>query len=363
MSGNSEKHQGQQRTAWYADPRANAIIAIAGVGVALAGVLVAVVLWVLGSLETDNEKVPPAADLEKPASNGREPSAEPKPGELPEADPKEMARNGETSGIGGNRFDLNQDFTLSPETDFSQVIRGRAISLEEDIDARQPVYIAASRVNLSSGAVLRAPRIWIFADEITGGRLDVSGVDGTTDDRDGAPAGSIYLFAKRIDGVGILADGGNGISGGKGESGPAGADGSCAESGAWSPPQPGGNGKRGESGGDGGSAGDVRIVYGDLSLSGIFSSSPGSGADGGPGGDGGAGGDGCNGSGGWQAPAKGGSPGLTGTRGSNGAHGSQALELKPQLVADTLEWLSQRPLPPETLEYARRCELEGTALR
>ena len=117
----------------------------------------------------------------------------------------------------------------------------------------------AESVSLKNDAVLRASQIWIFADKVAGGSLDVSGIDGTTENRDGSDAGSVYVLARRIDRVNMKAVGGNGFPGGPGSRGRNGRNGSCAGFGGWRPAQRGGNGGQGE---PGGKAGDVRIVFG-----------------------------------------------------------------------------------------------------
>ena len=63
----------------------------------------------------------------------------------------------------------NRDVRLSPETDFSRVIQGGAVTLMESVHARHPVYIVAESLVLSEDAVLSGSQIWIFAEEVSGG--------------------------------------------------------------------------------------------------------------------------------------------------------------------------------------------------
>ena len=333
MSDDGQEPETPLRTPWYADPSVKAVCSIAGVGVSLAALLLAVGLWVLSSLQPGSEDEPAAGsetvdaqteparlvesdpvvetrgdEVEVPTESDEEgASADPVEPEVV-ADPQNAARD-EVQPDTADPIVGDTEVRLSPDTDFSRVIQGRTVSLMESLQARRPVYIVAERVVLSEDAVLSGPHVWILADEVSGGALDVSGVDGTTDDRDGSDAGSIYVLATRIERLSIRAVGGNGAEGGQGPRGRNGRNGSCAGFGGWRPAQRGGNGGVGERGGRGGDGGGVRVVFGDSYEPRNVNRNPGSVGAGGPGGPPGGGGDGCVGLGGTQPAAAGGSPG------------------------------------------------------
>lgn len=363
MSNNDQEDKDSQRTNWYTDPRVMVICSIAGVGTSLAALLLATGLWVLSSLQTGSEEVPPAADRVEVGSDRRELGTEGESGDRVETvtsgDLPNIARDDEAAGTGSRSTAANRDVSLSSDTDFSQIIHGRTVSLVEPIDARRPVFIVAESVEFSSGALLRGPQIWIFADSIRGGLLDVSGVDRTTDTPNGADAGSIYVLANEVHDVEIVAVGGNGHPGVHGAAGPNGRDGSCAGFGSWRAAQRGGNGAPGAAGGTGGAAGDVRVVFAVSYGPQNVNISPGTGGAGGHGGVGGAGGDGCVGLGGAQASAASGSPGPPGAPGQKGGNGSLEVERKPALVAKNLDWVRKRSPSVEVLQYVRRAEYEN----
>ena len=331
MSTNEQEHEQAQRTPWYADPRVKAICSIVGVGVSLAALLLATGFWILSGLQIDSEDIPRAAgggevtngqmvpypaqesDTMVYADGGEVVIDRREPGYTVEyeapADLSNVASNDEPTDVGTNQIAENLDVTLSPMSDFSQIINGRTVSLPESVDTRHPVYIVAENVSFSQKSILRSPKIWIFADDISGGSLDVSGFDGTNNVRDGTDAGSIYVLARSIISVDITAVGGNGVKGGKGASGYNGRDGDCAGFGDWRPAQRGGNGAPGETGGKGGNGGDVRVVFGVSYQPRNVNMSGGTAGEGGPGGDPGVGGDGCIGLGGAQVSAAGGATG------------------------------------------------------
>lgn len=330
----------------------------------MAALLLGAVFWVLTALQPNTGDVPPAApgDDPQPASVSAVESA---PVVEPSGDDAESDRSStfdnESPRSGGRPPAENQDARLSPETDFSQIIRGRTISLVESVHARHPVYIVAESVNLADDAALSASQIWIFADQVTGGHLDVSGIDGTTENPNGTAAGSIYVVANRINRVDITANGGIGAQGGMGARGHNGRDGSCAGFGGWRPAQRGGIGGAGQTGGRGGNAGSVRIVFGALYEPGNVTVSLGDGGAGGGGGAGGAGGDGCVGLGGAQPTAGSGSPGSPGAPGPKGDPETPAVEQKPELVADILRWLQRSRLRVEALQHVRTAEQDNMA--
>ena len=382
MSINEQENDQAQPMPWYADPRVKAICSIVGVGVSLSALLLATVFWVLSVLQTNSEDIPRAGSGSEVANEQMVPAPAQESDPLVHADGSEVVidqqelgytvenvapadlsnvdSNEEPTDTGTSAIAENLDVTLSSATDFSQIIQGRTISLPTSIDARHPVYIVAENVSLSPSAILRGPKIWIFADEISGGSLDVSGSDGTNNVRDGSDAGSIYVLARRVINVDITAVGGNGIPGGQGASGYNGRDGSCAGFGGWRPAQRGGNGAPGEAGGKGGDGGGVRVVFGVSYQPRNVNRSGGIGSGGGPGGRPGVGGDGCVGLGGAQVSASSGSPGPTGMSGRDGIVGSLAVEEKPKLVADILNWMRDRTLSVEALHYLRKAEHDNT---
>lgn len=362
MAIDSQEREDQER--WYDTPVAKATLAIAAVGISLAGVLLVVFFGILAALQDDSSDIDPALGGDEIRDARRvDPASARGPAEagansgttVTQAEPPDTAGADDASSV------REIDVTLTSTTDFSRVVRGRTVSAMDSITARQAVYLVAERVELSNGAALRAPTIWIFADEIIGGTLDVSGSDGAIGARDGTDAGSVYVLATRVSGVNIAAVGGTGADGGRGPAGGNGRDGSCRGFGGWRPAQRGGSGGRGEPGGNGGDAGDVRVIFGAIYEPRNISRTAGTGGTGGQGGPGGAGGDGCVGLGGAQSSAGSGSSGPNGADGNDGGSGSETIEERPQLVADILSWLRARPLTVEALRYARSAELDGRA--
>ena len=224
---------------------------------------------------------------------------------------------------------------------------------------RDPIYLVAESVRLADDAILHAPQIWIFAEEVAGGRLDVSGNDGTPENRDGSNAGSIYILAERVERVDIMAVGGNGLQGGQGARGSNGRNGRCDGFGRWRAAQRGGNGGVGERGGSAGDGGNIRIVFGTSYEPGNVDTNPGTRGEGGPGGNPGVGGDGCVGLGGAQSAASGGSSGPLGPNGSDGESVTLTTEEKPQLVDEILSWLRNRTLRVEALQHVRGSEQDN----
>lgn len=345
-----------QRTRWFTDPSVKAVCTIATVGISLASLLFVVGLLILTGLQENSLDVPPAAPGGETQIN------------TTESRPQEALANDTTSAepptvqllddIASVPVSENQgDVTLSPDTDFSQIIRGNEITLNESLRVGGPVYLVAERVRLD--AILHAPQIWIFAEEVVGGGLDVSGNDGTPENRDGSNAGSIYILATRVERVDIMARGGSGLQGGQGARGGNGRDGRCDGFGRWRAAQRGGTGGVGERGGNAGDGADVRIVVSAPYEPGDVDTSPGNPGDGGPGGDPGFGGDGCVGLGGAQPTASNGLRGAVGPLGSEGNPGTLTTEEKPQLVGDILSWLRSNELTVEALQYVRRNEQDN----
>ena len=362
MSSDEKNERGSGRTPWYADPAAKATYSILGVGISLSALLLFVGLWVLSGLNPKPEGDPPVMSDEGERHDQKEPESETESPNNTEPDgPTGSANSSErdaSATVSRIPMSENQDVRLSAETDFSQLIQGRRIRFHESVHARHPVYLVGESVTLSDDAIIRAPQIWIFSDSVTGGKLDVSGTDGTAAPKDGGHAGSIYIVAQSVMGVDIMAIGGNGSIGDKGSRGGNGRDGDCRGFGGWEPAQRGGNGGPGGTGGRGGNGGSVQIIYGARHDRRAIDLSQGKGGDGGPGGDPGSGGDGCVGLGGAQSDAAAGSPGSPGSRGPDGDPGDLITEPKPRLVADILAWLRKRReiLTVSTLEHVRSAE-------
>ena len=323
MSNGNENERGRRPTPWYSHPAARATYAILGVGIALAALL--------------NDKCGPVGPDHPP---GKE---LPSPSPLP-------TNNGE-------------DVKLSAETNFSQVIQGHTVRLEDSVHTDHPIFIVAESVILSKDATIHAPDIWIFSKSVTGGTLDVSGADGTAEKKDGFHAGSIYILAKSVEGVNIKAIGGRGQKGDKGSRGKNGSDGNCDGFGKWEPAKKGGDGGPGGTGGRGGDGGNVRIVFGDSYRQQPFDLSRGEGGEGGEGGGPGSGGDGCVGFGGVQSDASGGSYGPRGANGPPGLPGTLTTEKKDTLVTEILTWLRDRSdrLTVATLQHVVNSEQRNSA--
>ncbi len=328
MSNDKHNKRGRQPTPWYSHPAAQATYAILGVSIALVALIMRPPIW-------------PTAEIEQP--NKRDEA-------LRSADSTTLTNTGEV-------------VRLSAETDFSTLIRGQTIRLDESVQTIHPVYIVGESVTLTDNATIRAPHIWIFSDSITGGSLDVSGADGTIEEKDGAYAGTVYIVAQSVEGVNIRAIGGNGYSGDKGHRGSNGQDGDCAGFGGWEPAQSGGDGGPGGTGGRGGYGGSIRIVYGASHSQRDIIVRPGTGGSGGEGGDPGSGGDGCAGLGGAQSDASSGAYGPRGPNGADGAPGTVVIERKENLVPTSLTWLRDRSdrLTVATLQHVMESEQRNSA--
>ncbi len=263
----TEKHDRDSRpTPWYSNPAAKATFSIWGVGVSFAALLLFAGLWIL---RDSNSK--PEGDASNMSGEGqgidqkKPESGAVSPNNTETDNLGSSAKSSErdaSATVGRTPMNSGQDVRISAETDLSELIRGRTIQLHERVDSPDPVYIVAQNVALSEDAIIRAPKIWIFAESVNGGTLDVSGTDGMKARLDGSDAGSIYIVSQRVKDVNIKAIGGNGARGKKGSRGSNGADGDCAGFGGWEPARRGGNGRPGGTGGRGGNGGSVRIVYG-----------------------------------------------------------------------------------------------------
>ena len=361
MGAPEDKNKDPDTTPWYSQPAAKATYSILGVGIALAALLLAFGLWVLSSInsgdndankytESGSETIttdgPDSKDNEAVNTQTRSKTVD--QSELPIDEGTTVARQGETA-------------LLSKDSDFTRVIHGNAIKVDQIVQTDIPVYIFAKIVSFSEDAVIRSPRIWIFANSVTGGTLNVSGDNGTKQSRDGSHGGEVYILATSIRNLTIDADGGNGAVGAKGRRGRNGRDGSCAGFGGYRGAQRGGNGHQGGVGGMGGNAGDVRVIYGASEAGVTINVKPGNGGSGGPGGDPGTGGDGCIGLGGAQGDAGNGSHGSRGQPGGRGKDRQPTKAKKEGLVKDILTWLTTRPIRSiEALEYAHSSELNDS---
>lgn len=364
----AEKQNGNQRTPWYSRPSAVAIFTIAGVGISLAALLLIVGLWILSSINNPGQDETGNYNYESEKNDPTEPESDATPNENGDTKTLTGSKNdseGNTPSVGINATaNLDENVSLSADTDFSQPIQGSEVHLNEPVDSSDTVYIVARRVILSEEAFIRAPEILIFSNRVTGGTLDVSGTDGTAESMDGSNAGTIYVLATVVEGVNIRAGGGDGFRGKQGSRGPNGQDGDCGGFGRWEPARRGGNGGQGGRGGRGGDGGNVRIVYGEVYEQGSIETSKGTGGEGGRGGDAGTGGDGCVGLGGAQSDAASGSHGHPGPLGQDGSAGSLMDEKKNSRVADILTWLQDddRELAIEVLRYVRSVEQTNSKL-
>lgn len=190
------------------------------------------------------------------------------------------------------------------------------------------VYIVANHLEFNASGsnenpMVRAPRIVVFAERVTGGILDVSGADGEGPGEAGSHGGELIVVASRLHDTVLAARGGNGGSGRDGADGRPGRDGECGPGifGDFVGSTAGGSG---ENAGDGGAAGDGGRISLFVRRQGGFSASTdgGNGGAGGVGGRGGRGGSGCSGLGGNQPTRSSGPDGRDGGTGSEGRPGA-----------------------------------------
>lgn len=246
---------------------------------------------------------------------------------------------------------------LLPTHDFADVIYGRTVTLNTLLQADNDVYIVAELLDMTAGGGLKAPNITVIAGEVNGGRLDVSGFDGTALDgtRNGSTAGSINIATGSLRNTELIALGGSGQNGGNGDIGSSGRRGSCDGFGNWRAAQRGGRGEPGQDGGNGGAGGHIAIWYSDtleIQRDDVTGGSPGLPGQGGTGGPGGRG---CVGLGGAQEPAANGLQGAPGQISERGAAGTYQVTHTPT-DAITREFARIESMPtPETIRYALYC--------
>ena len=219
---------------------------------------------------------------------------------------------------------------LSPlqAADFKQLVIRSEVSINEPVEVDSPVYVVANHLSFGERGVLKAPEITIFATNVTGGRLDVSGSNATEEGKDGLKGGSIFVAAAHLQGTVIVAEGGNGARGQRGRGGSRGRVGRCSGFGRWRKAQNGGSGGRGGKGGSGGPGGTVTVVVSKehgfpAANARVDGGDYGQGGQGGPGGPGGSG---CTGLGGTQRAAPAGPAGPSGDSGDLGEDGVVVIQ-------------------------------------
>ncbi len=212
----------------------------------------------------------------------------------------------------------------SPDFGHQPIIADR-VTVEGVVVAGAPVHIVANHLDFGASGRIEAREVTIFATRVTGGFLDVSGVDGDSSNRDGSHAGSVFVAAARFDRTRVDATGGPGANGSNGRDGLDGRNGDCAGFGKWQGAQRGGDGAPGEDGGDGGNGGSVTLLLSTLDGFPDPNVAGGNGGEPGKGGRGGAGGTGCAGLGGIQGDEPDGRNGIDGDPGTDGAAGTTVM--------------------------------------
>lgn len=176
----------------------------------------------------------------------------------------------------------------------------------------------ANEILMQPDTVVRGENISIVAKLVRNGRIDASGSSGASPGAAGTAGGRIFIAAKTLEGVALLARGGDGAAGKPGDRGADGRSGKCKGFGGYRMAQVGNTGAPGGNGGDGGAAGLIMARVVDL---GTLSANAEGGKGGAPGqgGQGGRGGAGCTGLGGSQPTKANGLPGDSGQPGKDGA--------------------------------------------
>ena len=202
-------------------------------------------------------------------------------------------------------------------------IVGDEVVVGERLVTGDTIYVVANHLLFGESSSLKAPKIVIFATRITGGLLDVSSEDATSPGDPGAPGGSIFVAAARLDGTRLDSSGGNGAKGRDGQDGTApGIDGDCRGFGQWVGATDGGNGADGGNGGKGGKGGTITMLISHMDGFPEPIIAGGHGGARGIGGRGGRGGSGCMGLGGSQDSHSPGSNGADGVPGQTGDVGT-----------------------------------------
>lgn len=92
--------------------------------------------------------------------------------------------------------------------DPSRTIVGDQIVIAEQLVSENAVYIVANHLLFGKSAGLRAPEIIVFATQITGERLDVSGSHAASPGGHGAGGGSIFVASACTRGMRLDLSGG-----------------------------------------------------------------------------------------------------------------------------------------------------------
>ena len=338
---------------WWEQPATKAVCSIVGVGVGLAGLLLAVGLWVLSGLN-DKSDTSTKDTRQDPGSYAQSGTEEPAKDETVSDSSVEdgIVERDLDGGYTGDKVNQRvpsarvvenvENIVLTADTDFSMVIRGHRITVSVSIETKQAVYIVADELSFGEKGKIRALQISVFANRLSGGTLDTSAVGNS-----GEHGGPIYVVANRVEGTNFRAIGGDGATGRPGKRGRSGRNGSCAGFGDYVPNTRGGQGGRGGKGGRAGNGGNVRILYGEVATTGTIDVHPGQRGEGGPPGPPGRGGDGCVGLGGIQESEPPGDPGVDGPRGDPGEEG---LVMQVQAnVIPTLDKIRKESVP--TISY------------
>ena len=137
-------------------------------------------------------------------------------------------------------------------------IYGEEVFVTSFLQSADPVRIVARSARFGPEASVRAPQIVIVADSISGGRLDVSGLDGESPGDNGGAGGTVSITAREVAGMFVDVSGGTGADGASGADGAAGRNSRCCR--PHRVALPGGRGGDGGPGGAGGDGGTIRLV-------------------------------------------------------------------------------------------------------